>query len=227
MITECPECKRQVSNHADTCPNCGNPLRKVAPQLSSARRSAPVFLALAIVSLVLLLCTPRLLLFFPMMVTLACGVVSLVRRERGLALAPFVLIFAVWLWIIAEHGGGTPGLVSGTNRQSESEPSAVGPQSFNLAAAELEDWNWRSEPDFGTRGTVRWNVKVKNTTEKPISSVKVELTTYSADGKMLASTFTYVDAIPPGGSRAEESYADYYGTEKTAEAKIVDVRFAH
>ena len=60
-----------------------------------------------------------------------------------------------------------------------------------------------------------------------MSLVKVEFTTYDKAGKLIASDFTCVQAIPAGQSRSDESYADYYGTEDKAGVQVADVTFAH
>jgi len=97
---------------------------------------------------------------------------------------------------------------------------------WNLDAAEIADWNWREDTSFGTDGTIHWTVQIRNTTDRYIESVKVEFTTYDASGKLVSTTFTYVDAIAPGGTRSESSYADYYRTEQRATVKITNVRYS-
>jgi hypothetical protein len=97
----------------------------------------------------------------------------------------------------------------------------------NLETAEIVDWNWSSDPDFGSNGAIKWNVQVRNKSAKPMSLVKVEFTTYDKAGKLIASDFTYVQAIPAGQSRSDESYADYHGTEDEAGVQVAEVTFAH
>jgi hypothetical protein len=212
MLIECPECKSQVSDQVEGCPHCGHPMGPSVHKIATPRdRNAPIFLAVASIALVLSLFTPRLLLFFPMMGTLGCAAISLFRKEKGQIGAVLVLAFAVGLLVLTEgdtfvlHGGA---------------------KSSNLAAAEIVAWNWRKDPDFGTHGTIKWNVQVRNKTSENISSVKVDFTTYDQAGKLIASTFNYLSAIPPGETRSGESYADLYMTEKTANVQISDVRFS-
>lgn len=182
-----------------------------APRPAVKERNAPIFLVLSIIALVLTLNTPRLLLFFPLMGTLGCAAISLIRREKGWPGALIVLLLGIGLWAVGEMGSGV---------------STAGLSSPKLDAAEIVDFNWRKDRNFGTRGTIKWNVQVRNKTSQNLSSVKVEFTTYDGSGKLVASTFTYVSAIPAGETRATESYADLYGTEQRANAVIADVRFA-
>jgi hypothetical protein len=175
------------------------------------KRTAPIFLALSVIALVLMLNTPRLLLFFPLMGILGGATISLFRKERGWPGAVVVLLLGIGLWVLSE--------MPNTN-------STTGFNSSNLAAAEIVDFNWRKDPTFGTRGTIKWNVQVQNKSSQNISAAKVEFTTYDRSGKLVASTFTYVSAIPAGQTRTTESYADLYGTEQRANVVIADVRLA-
>lgn len=34
-LIQCPECKKQISDRATSCPNCGNPMRSYDPQGST------------------------------------------------------------------------------------------------------------------------------------------------------------------------------------------------
>jgi hypothetical protein len=214
MLIECPECKRQVSDQAEACPQCGHPIRPAAvgeiAQATVKGRNAPVFLVLGSIALVLSLCTPRLLLFFPIMGTLGCAAISLLRREQGRVGGILVLVFGIGLLAFSEVGTTIPG--------------AVG--SSNLAAAEIVGWNWRKDPSFGTHGTIKWNVQIRNKSSENISSAKVEFTTFDKAGKLIATAFNYIDAIPPGQTRSGESYADLYMTEDTATVQIADVSFS-
>lgn len=93
MLIECPECKKQVSDHAMSCPRCGHPLRASDQDVShttARERNGPVFLVLSVIALFLMLNTPRLLLFFPLMATLGCAAISVIRKENFLAWADCV-----------------------------------------------------------------------------------------------------------------------------------------
>jgi len=102
----------------------------------------------------------------------------------------------------------------------------AGLSAANLDAAGIVGWNWRKDPNFGTHGVIKWNVEVQNKSTRNISSVRVEFTSYDKTGKLVASTFAYVHAIPPGQSRADQSFADLYGTEDRANVRIAEVTFA-
>ena len=79
---------------------------------------------------------------------------------------------------------------------------------------------------FASDGAIKWNVQVRNKSTKYIDSVEIELTTYDNAGSLVSTTSTFVNAIPPGETRASESFADYYRTEVRANVQIVYLRFA-
>jgi len=222
MLIPCPECKREVSDAAPTCPHCGRPLQMVTgepPPASPSMRRPPIFLILSVVALVLTLSTPRFLAFFPLMGVLGFAAVALFRKERGRGWAVLVLVLGIGVWVANQ--------VPSTALETSSTAPAAASRSSNLDAAEIVDFNWLKDPDFGTHGTIKWNVRVRNKSSRNIRDVKVEFTTYDAAGKLVATTFAFVSAIPAGETRAEASYADLYRTERKANAVISEVYFGN
>lgn len=89
-----------------------------------------------------------------------------------------------------------------------------------LPDVEIADWNWRTDPDFGTDGTVRYTVEIRNNTSQYIDQVRVEFSTYDAQGNLIESTFTYVSGLSPGGTASESGFATYYGNEEKAKIRV-------
>lgn len=89
-----------------------------------------------------------------------------------------------------------------------------------LPDVEIADWNWRIDPDFGTDGTVRYTVELRNNTSQYIEQVSVEFSTYDAQGSLIESTFTYVSGLSPGGTASESGFATYYGSEEKAKIRV-------
>jgi hypothetical protein len=102
----------------------------------------------------------------------------------------------------------------------------TGEDPSSLKAVEIVSWNWRPDPSFGGKGTIHWNAQVRNLSQRYIESVRLELTTYDAAGQLVTTAFTFVGSIPPGETRSDESYADYYGTEQRAAVQVASVRFS-
>ena len=176
----------------------------------STTSKAPLFGILAMVFAFICLTTPVIFLTLPLMLTTGMAVVAVFRKERPRWLAPLTLAFCALLVMSA---ASTVNGVRGTS------PS-------NLSSAHLVDWSWNADPDFGTRGTIKWRVAVRNVSNRPIRNVKVEFSTYDKAGKLLSNDFSYVHAIPPGEIRDNESFADLYGTEDSGRAVISEVHFS-
>jgi hypothetical protein len=164
-----------------------------------------------VAALVLSLFTPRLLLTLPILATIVLSGISIFRREKLRAGAVTVIVLASLLMLVSEGQFGS------THASSSSDVSNE---------AELVDYNWHADPESAGRGTIKWSASVKNLTERPIEMAKVDFTTYDAGGKLIATTFTYVHAIPPGGVRSDDSYADYYGNEASARVVVSEITFA-
>lgn len=103
--------------------------------------------------------------------------------------------------------------------------SASAQVSAPKSAAEVQDWRWYTDPDFGTDGAVRWVVEVENTSSRTIYQAEVQLTTHDESGDVVSTDFGIVNTIPPGDSASTEEYADYYGTEEKARVRIERVYF--
>lgn len=182
---------------------------------SDTGKNSPIFAIIAVCCFLISLFSPILFITIPVMITVIFSLVSIFRKERPKILSPIVASASVLLLIVSNSSLGNVGT------QIEAPKSK-----YNLSSAELENFSWVIDPQFAGKGTVKWKFSVHNNSNKSISLVKVEFTSYDKDHKLLASDFTYIEAIPAGETRSKESYADYYHNEQTANAVITEVRFS-
>lgn len=126
----------------------------------------------------------------------------------------YVVLLGSLVWVLLIDPDSVPGNPNDQGRIGEA------PQ---VSAAEIVDWNWMKDPDFGTEGAIRWNVEVKNSSSDHLREVKVEFVTYDRNGRLVSSNFTYVSNIPPGETRTDASFADLLGTEQDARVSIAGV----
>lgn len=115
MLVECRECKKQISDQAAACPNCGCPRHPAQPadtatnasvpayNAQTLKKRSPTFLVVAATSLVLALFTPRILLSLILLVVFVSGVLSLIRRETGRVGAVIILLLGVGLLVLNEE----------------------------------------------------------------------------------------------------------------------------
>lgn len=136
----------------------------------------------------------------------------------------FVFIFGGWYLIASYDDSGDTVRQSvantGTAQQTTYPSSYTTPEPVEKIPVKIESWNWYTDSDYGTKGSVRWTVEVKNISDTYIDNVKVKFATYDANGKIITSEFTYVDGLAPGGTSVRSSFATYFGTEKTAKIWI-------
>lgn len=172
------------------------------------RHRPPMFTTISVAMLFMCVWTPMLLLSFAVMITIGTAVIGIFRQERFRWIGAIVILLSIALIFLANGS-------KSANRSSAA-----------LSGVKLSSWSWDADPAFGTSGAIRWRSAVQNLTDRPIARVKIEFSSFDADGKLLTSSASYVRAIPPLGMRTDEALADLYGTEATARAEIVSVDFA-
>jgi List-Bact-rpt repeat protein len=104
--------------------------------------------------------------------------------------------------------------------------SVVAQFSGTSSAVQVASSTYFPDPSFGGQGAVVWAVEVKNTTNRVVEEAQINFTSHDASGTVLASDFTFVGPIPPGETRASQSYAAYHGTEASVDIKVGEVQFA-
>jgi hypothetical protein len=179
-------------------------------QIDLNLKKSPIFTTISGFLLLICLMTPLILLTLPVMLTIGTGVTAFFRKEKFAWVAVASIIFSVLL------------MFAGSLQIS----NLSGDSADDLGSASLTDWSWDVDPSFGTEGTVKWRAEVKNLSDRAIENAKIDFSTYDKSGRLLASTSTYVQAIPAGEVRTSESYADLYGNEENATAVITEVHFS-
>lgn len=114
-----------------------------------------------------------------------------------------------WWKVYSGPGGGPIGYVSANVVQTSPPPSF-----------EIETWNWRTDPSFGTDGAVIWTAVIRNHTDRYVDNVRVVFTTFDAQGNVLDTEYSYATDIPPGGTSSVKGYVDYFGREERGQIQI-------
>jgi hypothetical protein len=175
-------------------------------------KAFPIFTVLAGLFFIACLMSPMLLITLPVMLTLGMAAVAMFRREAPRWLSPLIAVSTVLiLFAASSHVSSIGDNLRGDNPEA-------------LAAASIAEWNWSVDPDFAGKGTIKWDVSVRNNSDKPLSTVKVELTTYDKNGSIISSDTTYLSSIAPGAKRNSSGYADYFGNEERADVRVLEAR---
>lgn len=86
---------------------------------------------------------------------------------------------------------------------------------------------WYPQPaSDSVSGAVDWIAEVRNNTSRVVEVARIDFVSHDAAGVVLVSDFTFVGPIPPGETRASESFADYIGTEATVDIRVGEVTYA-
>jgi hypothetical protein len=86
--------------------------------------------------------------------------------------------------------------------------------------------NWYVDPGTDDDGGVVWLAEVKNNTPQVAELVEVDFTSYDPAGNVLATDFVFLGPIPPGETRANESFATLVGTEARTDIQVGQVEFS-
>lgn len=243
LIT-CPDCGRQVSDAAQNCPHCGRPLRAAPPPPPAAEKAKSGVgcgtsgcVTLIVVFVIIWVIgyfsssgssssssgarsnapsssAPGLQRYAARQLNLRAGpgeqhrVVRSVGRGEGLRVG--FTSSGAWLPVLGATARDTAGWVISSGLRNDPLP-----------AFEIESWNWQADPDFGTQGSVIYTGVIRNNTSEYVSLLKVEFTSFDAQGRIADTDFTYARGLAPGGTASIKGYATYFGTEKRASLRIV------
>jgi hypothetical protein len=109
------------------------------------------------------------------------------------------------------------------NKTAVAQLSATSTQTVQITSS-----NYYLDPTFlGDEGAVIWVVEVLNPTSQVVQSAEVQFTSHDASGTVLASDFTFVGPIPPGETRAGQSFADLLGSEANVDIQMGEVQFGN
>jgi len=232
LVSVCPGCGESIEQSADECPSCGCNLGEIPAEPPAEAETPPknnrrAWAVTGTAAIVLLIATAALFGFRvhrpstmtqPSIVDFADTSSNTDHDISANAAANATEVDAVDM--NATDMNATD-LLDTTDGQFASTSAAPDPG----MAAKIDDWSWEADPDYGTEGAIKWRVSVRNLSSRPITSAKVDFSAYDADHHLLTTTFTYVDNIPPGETRDEESFADYHGGEQTARVAVTYLRF--
>ena len=120
-----------------------------------AHGEPPLFTLLAGLATVTCLFTPRITLMLPVMAAVGCGVAAYVKHERGQKAGLIAAALAIVLLFVSSY-------------------QLSAPSWSNLGAAKIVATHWFPDPEFAGHGAIKWNVEVRNLSDRPIARVKVE-----------------------------------------------------
>jgi hypothetical protein len=135
MMISCPECSKEISDAAPSCPHCGIVTKPSAPPTEVAATTATaIFLIAAALAFLLALFTPRIIAVLPILAAVILAIISLVRRERFKAGAIAVIVFSIGLFALSASNLSSPG----RSASSATGPNGTAALSFSLTRCEQD-----------------------------------------------------------------------------------------
>lgn len=223
-MTKCKDCGHDVSKKAETCPNCGAPLKK-KNDIGCLGTIAVLFLVGSIIVLLQDMSgsgsgssssyTPTTTPSDGKRTYYATGNVN-IRRGPGTDHEVVDQLAKGQPWRCYPKTAGEDWVKCAEDEYIYASLLTTTPP----PPLEIVSWNWYADPDFGTDGSVIYTVELKNNTSRYIDLVRVEFATYDAADNLITSDYTFVRGLSPGGTGSTKAYATYFGREKTAKIKI-------
>ena len=189
MLTNCPECKKEMSDTAPSCPHCGYVTKPIAPTGSSignqpTSRKSAVFQCVSLGAIAVALFTPRILVTIPCLVIISAGILALVRKEPR------------WLLSLASTIVGFLMIAVATPR-FDNDTSYVGKMT-------ILQWNYTGDYN-ATDKYIHIKGRVRNDGGKTVSYFKVKALFKDEKGNVLDTDYTNSgDKLSPGMSKEFE-----------------------
>lgn len=220
-IVKCKECGHEISTKAEACPQCG--AKRKPSSMGCGGLIVVIFLAFVILTTIGIVVGPgdqpsgAVRSTSPAVVLTKYAHETVNIRQAQSADSPAVgrLVRgdAVQFGSVSGEWGR---LIDGRGfvylPVLENEP---------VPAFEIVSSSWVRDPDFGGSGSVIYNVELRNNTSRYVENVRVEITTYDANGSIMTTDFTFVKGLAPGGTGSAKGYATYFGGEETARIRVV------
>lgn len=209
MLKNCPECNRDISDKAISCPHCGYILASKGPVEFKNKKSS-LFLIIAIIVFVIGLLTPSILYIFPALVIIISCVISLIKRERFWGLSVFLIIGTLYLM-------SSSSLSTGSFSKTQDEEN----KAYAMQKMDILKWDWRVDGD----GYGRIKGRVKNNGDRLVAYFKITARFYDKSHNVINSEYTNsVQDLSPGEAKEFEIMHKYLREYKEADLTVEEVR---
>lgn len=201
VLISCPECGREISDAAPSCPHCGFVSKTVAAaptapaSVAPPVSTAPIFLIAAAIAFFLALFTPRIVAVLPILAAVILAIVAMVRKEPLKPAAIAVIVLSIGLFALSESDLSSPSSIP----SSASGPNGSPALAYTVARCEQES------------GFMFVEGLVTNNSSDSLKNVEAVATYNDASGKMVTSEDTLIEYNPilPGQTSPFKVMATY------------------
>ena len=224
-LIKCPECEKEVSDKAVTCPYCGCPISSAIKnententstiQSSQVENKSPIFGIAALCAAGMSLFMPYIVSIYIVPVAFVLAIVSIARREGKTGKIALILAIISICWIVyvstsitAVLSGDKPLSIPGMPEQKSLE------EIMEEKTASLENGKLKVKGELkvhSENGTQYAILFVYNNTNERLSSVMAEFELKDKSGNVVGNTNDIVQSLAPGATWKVK--APIYGSE--------------
>lgn len=206
-LIKCPECEREISDQAPTCPHCGVPLKQTELNITTANESStPVWGIIGIIAGLGALILPYFVAVFLLPVSFICGIVAYRKGQKQSGITTIILATLAFCWVIyvsmslnAIVNGNKSFPLAGQNQTTQYDPNAFEKKMEEMKATINNGrLSIRGDIDSKRDGDIVYLLaKVKNVSGKKITALSATFTIYDKNGNVTGNAADFIAELAP------------------------------
>ena len=206
-LIKCPECKREISDQAPTCPHCGVPLKQTELNITTANESStPVWGIIGIIAGLGALILPYFAAVFLLPVSFICGIVAYRKGQKQSGIASIILATLAFCWVIyvsmslnALVTGNKSFPFAGQDPNKQYDTNAFEKKMEEMKATiNNGKLSIRGNIDSKRDGDIVYLLaKVKNVSGKKITALSATFTIYDKNGNVTGNAADFIAELAP------------------------------
>lgn len=198
-LIKCPECEREISDQAPTCPYCGVPLKQTELNITTTKESSTsVWSIIGIIAGLGALILPYFVAVFMLPVSFICGIVAYRKGQKRSGITAIIFAILAFCWVIyvsmslnAIMNGDKSFPFAGQNPITQMEETKATIDNGRLSIQ--GDINAKREGNI-----VYLLAKVKNISGKKITALSATFTIYDNNGNVTGNVIDFITELSPG-----------------------------
>jgi len=206
-LIKCPECEKEISDQAPTCPHCGAPLKQTESNPTTIKESSPpVWGIIGIISGLGALFLPYFAAVFLLPVSFISGVVAYRKGQKKSGITTIILATLALCWVIyvsmslnAIMNGDKSFPFIGQDPNKQYDTNAFENKMEEMKATiNNGKLSIRGDIDSKRDGDIAYLLaKVKNVSGKKITALSATFTIYDKNGNVTGNATDFIAELAP------------------------------